>query len=186
MIRLPTTSNEKRAPLSRRKTEKWQLPINNYYIKQWLKKKQSIGGLVVKSIVAKKRQTFSTLDGPRVRFTVDASLQLLRSISFLTITIGRIAGIYFALLPRSLLLAFFPFPPSSPDTSPDPAIFMTFFLLVLPRLSVDWLKRKSRRTGKNKTEERWERDSRLNRRWEASGSAEMWWKLWYNRCWSAF
>ena len=35
---------------------------------------QSIGGLVVKSIVARKRQSFSTLDGPRVRFTVDALL----------------------------------------------------------------------------------------------------------------
>ena len=27
---------------------------------------------MVKSIVATKRQTFTTLDGPRVRFTVDA------------------------------------------------------------------------------------------------------------------
>ena len=33
---------------------------------------------MVKSIVAKKLETSSTFDGPRVRFTVDASSQLLQ------------------------------------------------------------------------------------------------------------
>ena len=43
-----------------------------------MKKNQTNDRLVVKSIVAKELQTSSTFDGPRVRFTVDASSQLLR------------------------------------------------------------------------------------------------------------